>query len=158
MSAFVDLTAWIPVDEAKAMIKRLIDEGKYDKTQIKKSSNLFDNRKETSDGYICRVLAIAGIHPELEIKKEKKPSKKQAVNITTSVEELPTDNNRYVVTAEMITADVGAFLINRGNGFWLEHQNVKNNERKVVSPVVDNEEDAYFMWHTRRKYESYLTA
>lgn len=153
MSTFVDLTTWIPVDEAKAMIKRLIEEGKYNKTQIKKSSNLFANRKDKTDGYICRVLAIAGIHPELEIKKEKKASKKPVVKVTTVAETLPVDNNRYVVTAEMFSPDIGAFLINRGNDFWLEHQNVKNNERKVMSPVVDNEEDAYFIWHTRRKYQ-----
>ena len=79
MNAFVNLTTWIPVAEAKVMIARLIEEGAYEKQQIKKSSNLFANKKDKSDGYVCRVLAIKGLHPELELpdtKAEKKSKKK----------------------------------------------------------------------------------
>lgn len=35
MANFVDLTTWIPVDDAKKMIKELIEQGKYKKHQIK---------------------------------------------------------------------------------------------------------------------------
>ena len=80
MNTFVNLTSWIPVVDAKAMIARLINEGAYEKHQIKKSSNLFANKKDKSDGYVCRVLAIKGLHPELELpdtKAEKKLKKVQ---------------------------------------------------------------------------------
>ena len=97
MANFVDITTWIPVDEAKAKIAELIENGTYTKGQIKKSSNLFANKKDKSDGYVCRVLAEAGIHPELELKKEPKKTKK--VEATEAIATQPVDNRRYVVIA-----------------------------------------------------------
>lgn len=150
MANFVDLTTWIPVDEAKAMIKDLIEQGKYEKHQIKKSSNLFANRKDKSEGYICRVLAEAGIHPELEIKKEKKATKKpkKTEAVAQVVEDKPVDNRRYVVVAEPVGEKEGLFLIDQGGKFWVEHQEIGSNEKKIVSPVVDTEEDARMLWST----------
>jgi hypothetical protein len=150
MANFVDLTTWIPVDEAKQMIKELIEQGKYQKSQIKKSSNLFANKKDKSDGYVCRVLAEAGIHPELEIKKEKKSIKKVKKEDTVEqvTEDKPVDNRRYVVVAEPIGEKEGLFLIDQGGKFWVEHQVIGTNEKKVVSPVVDTEEDARMLWST----------
>lgn len=150
MANFVDLTTWIPVDDAKKMIKELIEQGKYQKNQIKKSSNLFANKKDKSDGYVCRVLAEAGIHPELEIKKEKKSIKKvkKAETEAEVTEEKPVDNRRYVVVAEPIGEKEGLFLIDQGGKFWVEHQVIGSNEKKIVSPVVDTEEDARMLWST----------
>lgn len=148
--AFVDMTSWIPVDEAKAKIAELIENGTFTKTQIKKSSNLFANRKDKSDGYVCRVLIEAGIHPELEIKKEKKATKKPKKTETAAqvVEDKPVDNRRYVVVAEPIGEKEGLFLIDQGGKFWVEHQMIGSNEKKIVSPVVDNEADARMLWNT----------
>lgn len=148
--AFVDMTSWIPVDEAKAKIAELIENGTFTKTQIKKSSNLFANRKDKSEGYICRILIEAGIHPELEIKKEKKTAKKvkKAETEAEVTEEKPVDNRRYVVVAEPIGEKEGLFLIDQGGRFWVEHQVIGSNEKKVVSPVVDTEEDARMLWST----------
>lgn len=148
--AFVDMTSWIPVDEAKAKIAELIENGTFTKTQIKKSSNLFANRKDKSDGYICRILIEAGIHPELEIKKEKKTAKKakKAEVVEEVAEDKPVDNRRYVVVAEPIGEKEGLFLIDQGGKFWVEHQVIGSNEKKVVSPVVDTEEDARILWST----------
>ena len=148
--AFVDMTSWIPVDEAKAKIAELIENGTFTKTQIKKSSNLFANRKDKSDGYVCRVLIEAGIHPELEIKKEKKATKKpkKAEAVAQVVEDKPVDNRRYVVVAEPIGDKEGLFLIDQGGKFWVEHQVIGSNEKKIVSPVVDTEEDARMLWST----------
>lgn len=148
--AFVDMTSWIPVDEAKAKIAELIENGTFTKTQIKKSSNLFANRKDKSDGYVCRVLIEAGIHPELEIKKEKKATKKpkKTEAIAQVVEDKPVDNRRYVVVAEPIGDKEGLFLIDQGGKFWVEHQVIGSNEKKIVSPVVDTEEDARMLWST----------
>lgn len=150
MANFVDLTNWIPVDEAKAMIKDLIEQGKYQKHQIKKSSNLFANRKDKSEGYICRVLAEAGIHPELEIQKPEKKAKraKKVAAAPQVAQETPTDNRRYVVQAEPIGENQGLFLIDQGGKFWVEHQMIGSNEKKIVSPVVDTEEDARMLWST----------
>lgn len=148
--AFVDMTSWIPVDEAKAKIAELIENGTFTKTQIKKSSNLFANRKDKSEGYICRILIEAGIHPELEIKKEKKTAKKvkKAETEAEVAEEKSVDNRRYVVVAEPIGEKEGLFLIDQGGRFWVEHQVIGSNEKKVVSPVVDTEEDARMLWST----------
>lgn len=139
------MTSWIPVDEAKAKIAELIENGTFTKTQIKKSSNLFANRKDKSEGYICRILIEAGIHPELEIKKEKKAVKKAEAAVEAA-EEKPVDNRRYVVVAEPIGEKEGLFLIDQGGKFWVEHQVIGSNEKKVVSPVVDTEQDARMLW------------
>lgn len=148
--AFVDMTSWIPVDEAKAKIAELIENGTFTKTQIKKSSNLFANRKDKSDGYVCRVLIEAGVHPELEIKKEKKTTKKakKAAAVAQVVEDKPVDNRRYVVVAEPIGEKEGLFLIDQGGKFWVEHQVIGSNEKKIVSSIVDTEEDARMLWST----------
>lgn len=147
---FVDMTSWIPVDEAKAKIAELIENGTFTKTQIKKSSNLFANRKDKSDGYVCRVLIEAGVHPELEIKKEKKTTKKvkKAQAVVQVTEDKPVDNRRYVVVAEPIGEKEGLFLIDQGGKFWVEHQVIGSNEKKIVSSIVDTEEDARMLWST----------
>ena len=151
MNKFVDLTTWIPVDEAKAMIAELIEQGKYTKEQIKKSSNLFANKKDKSDGYVCRVLAISGLHPELELKKEVKVKKVKTPK--TSVQPVETevvDNRRYVVTAEPIGEKEGLFLIDQGGKFWVEKQQIGTNVREVISKVVDTEEEARWIWNEAR--------
>ena len=152
MANFVDITTWIPLDEAKAMIAELIENGTYTKEQIKKSSNVFANRKDKNDGYICRVMAEAGIHPELELKKDVKVAKKGPVKkVATVAPSEPThevDTRRYVVIAEPIGEKEGLFLIDQGGKFWVEHQVIGSNEKKIVSPVVDTEEDARMLWST----------
>lgn len=149
MANFADLTDWIPVDDAKAMIKDLIEQGKYEKHQIKKSSNLFANRKDKSEGYICRVLAEAGIHPELEIQKPEKPAKrtKKAAVIAQVAQDAPVDNRRYVVQAEPIGEKEGLFLIDLGGKFWLEKQTIGSNEKEVIGAVVTTEAEARTLWN-----------
>lgn len=149
MANFADLTDWIPVDDAKAMIKDLIEKGTYEKHQIKKSSNLFANRKDKSEGYICRVLAEAGIHPELEIQKPEKPAKrtKKAAVIAQVAQDAPVDNRRYVVQAEPIGEKEGLFLIDQGGKFWLEKQTIGSNEKEVIGAVVTTEAEARSLWN-----------
>lgn len=156
MANFVDMTSWIPVDEAKAKIAELIEAGTFTKEQIKKSSNLFANRKDKSEGYICRILIEEGVHPELEQpKKEKKTkvkkSKKSEEAEVVETQVVVTDNRRYVVNAQLVDKeddkDVGLFLIDQGGKFWVERQ-VVGGEKKVVSSIVDTEEDARMLWST----------
>lgn len=156
--AFVDMTTWIPVNEAKAKIAELINNGTYAKHQIKKSSNLFANRKDKTDGYICRILVEAGIHPELEMPKKEKKSRTIKKENTKSVTE-QVDNNiddrRYVVTAEPINKDEGLFLIDKGGKFWIEKQKIGSNEKEIISPIVETEQDASMMWRmTLTKYRT----
>lgn len=151
MANFVDLTTWIPVDEAKTMIKTLIEEGKYNKNQIKKSSNIFANRKDKSEGYLCRVLAEEGLHPDLEIKKEKKTKR---VGVETKKENTPVsqpvDKQRYVVDGEPVDEHNVICLIDCAGKFWVEKQCMTTNEKTVISPVVDNEDDARWQWNKAR--------
>lgn len=149
MANFVDITTWIPVDEAKAMIKDLIEQGKYQKHQIKKSSNLFANRKDKSEGYICRVLVEAGIHPELEIPKPEKKTKrvKKVAAVSQVAQVIPADNRRYVVQAGPIGENQGLFLIDRGGKFWLEKQTIGSNEKEVLGAVVSTEAEARTLWN-----------
>lgn len=149
--AFVDMTSWIPVDEAKAKIAALIEAGTYEKHQIKKSSNLFANRKDKSDGYICRILVEEGVHPELEAPKKEKKSRatKKVTESTEAVTESDNvDNKRYVVTAEPIGNNEGLFLIDKGGKFWIEKQQIGSNVKEVISPVVETESDASMLWRT----------
>ena len=149
--AFVDMTSWIPVDEAKAKIAELIEAGTYQKHQIKKSSNLFANRKDKSDGYICRILVEQGLHPELELPKKQKKTRstKKVTELTETVtEQVNVDNKRYVVTAEPIGNNEGLFLIDKGGKFWIEKQQIGSNVKEVISPIVETEQDASMLWRT----------
>lgn len=60
------ITGWMKVEVANDFIAQAIAEGSYKKGQIKKSSPRFANKKDKTDGYECRVVAISGIHPEIE--------------------------------------------------------------------------------------------
>lgn len=76
MTKTAHITNWVTLEEASAMIKRMLDEGKYTKGQIKRSSYRFADNKDRSKGYLCRVLVEAGIHPELELADLPKGRKK----------------------------------------------------------------------------------
>ena len=65
-TTMVDISGWIKVQDARAKMKELIDNGTYAKDQIRLSSQRFANKKDKADGYEAKVLVIPGIHPELE--------------------------------------------------------------------------------------------
>lgn len=62
----VDISGWIPVQEARARMLELIKNKTYKQAEIRISSQRFANKKDKSDGYEAKVLVIPGIHPELE--------------------------------------------------------------------------------------------
>lgn len=81
-----NLTSWIPVAEAAEMIKSLLADGTYAKGEIKKSSCKWADSSDHSKGYLCRVIALKGLHPELEIdggiaKRGRKSSKPVAARV-----------------------------------------------------------------------------
>lgn len=60
------ITGWMKSEVATDFIAQSITEGSYKKGQIKKGSPRFANGKDKTEGYEVRVVAVSGIHPELE--------------------------------------------------------------------------------------------
>lgn len=63
----VYISEWLPVDQCKAKIEKLIAKKLYTKEQLNLSSFRFANNKDKSEGYMARVMARPGICPELEL-------------------------------------------------------------------------------------------
>lgn len=63
----VVISQWMDVADAKALVKSLIEQGKYAKGQVKLSSYRWKDLKDHDKGYLARVHAVPGICPELEI-------------------------------------------------------------------------------------------
>ena len=68
---FAAVTTWISIADAKAKRAELIAQG-IDKKQVKLSSYRWKNIKDHSEGYICRVLIVKGLRPELELTDTKR--------------------------------------------------------------------------------------
>lgn len=105
--SMVDISGWIPVQEARARMKELIKNGTYKNEEIRVSSQRFANKKDNTDGYEAKVLVVPGIHPELEsgltyhhgtprlvnkevkeaIKAKKKPLPKLNFNVAITIDE-----------------------------------------------------------------------
>lgn len=93
----VYITNWIKKEEAQAKVKELIANGTYAKGQIKLSSYRWADLKDHTKGYVARIHAIAGIHPELELGltgKRKKAEKAEA----KQVEEVPAEEVEFTKT------------------------------------------------------------
>lgn len=60
------ISGWMKSEVATDWIKSLITEGTFQKGQIKKGSPRFANKKDKTDGYEVRVVAVSGLHTELE--------------------------------------------------------------------------------------------
>ena len=60
------ITGWLPKAEAQAKVKALIADGTYKKGEIKLSSYRWADLKDHSKGYLCRVLVVQGLRPDLE--------------------------------------------------------------------------------------------
>lgn len=73
-STFAVVTTWISIADAKAKRAELIAQG-LDKKQVKLSSYRWKNLKNHDEGYICRVLVVKGLRPELELADTKRKSK-----------------------------------------------------------------------------------
>ena len=84
---FAIISDWMTTAQAKEMMNDLVGREIFTKKQIKKSGYLFANGKDKSDGYICRVLAVTGIHPEME-RGFRQPRGKHLRKANASVETL----------------------------------------------------------------------
>lgn len=65
-TTFAIITDWVTTAQAKEIMNDLVGREVFTKKQIKKSGYLFANGKDKSEGYVCRVLAVTGLHPEME--------------------------------------------------------------------------------------------
>lgn len=81
-----DVSPWITLEAADELIKKFVSEGTFERNELKKSSRKFANGKDKTDGYLVRVLAVSGKHPELEMvatakrgRKSTKPVKEKPV-------------------------------------------------------------------------------
>lgn len=82
-STFAPITNWISRADAQAMRKELIANG-MDKKQVKLSSYRWADIKDRSKGYICRVLAVKGLRPDLEATVVTKRKAKTTKDIATT--------------------------------------------------------------------------
>jgi hypothetical protein len=81
-TTFAAVTTWIAINEAKAKRAELIAEG-LDKKQVKLSSYRWADIKDHSKGYICRVLVVKGLRPEMELADTKRVKKNKAAAFVT---------------------------------------------------------------------------
>lgn len=88
---FAAVTTWISIADAKAKRAELIAQG-LDKKQVKLSSYRWADIKDHSKGYICRVMVVKGLLPDMEV-ADAKPRKQNKNAIGTFAEELPTANS-----------------------------------------------------------------
>lgn len=75
------ITTWLPKEDAQAMVKSLISEGKFKKGEIKLSSYRWADLKDHSKGYVARVHVLTGLHPDMELGlcgRKKKAQKAEA--------------------------------------------------------------------------------
>lgn len=70
-TTFAAVSTWIAIADAKAKRAELIAQG-IDKKQVKLSSYRWKNIKNHDEGYICRVLVVKGLRPELELADTKR--------------------------------------------------------------------------------------
>lgn len=88
---FAAVTTWISIADAKAKRAELIAQG-IDKKQVKLSSYRWADIKDHSKGYICRVMVVKGLLPDMEV-ADAKPRKQNKNAIGTFAQELPTANS-----------------------------------------------------------------
>ena len=79
---FAAVTNWIAINEAKAKRAELIASG-LDKKQVKLSSYRWADLKDHSKGYICRVLVVKGLRPEIELADTKRTKKNSIATFAT---------------------------------------------------------------------------
>ena len=82
-AAFTPITNWISKADAQSMRKELIANG-IDKKQVKLSSYRWADIKDYTKGYICRVLAVKGLRPDLEATVVTKRKAKNVKDVATT--------------------------------------------------------------------------
>jgi hypothetical protein len=89
---FAAVTSWITPAEAKAIRAQYLTQG-LDKKQVKLSSYRWVDIKDHSKGYLCRVLMVKGLRPELEVADTKAAKKAAASNLASFITPCNTGNS-----------------------------------------------------------------
>ena len=102
---FAIISDWMTTAQAKEMMNDLVGREIFTKKQIKKSGYLFANGKDKSDGYICRVLAMTGICPEMERgfrQPRGKHTRKNKAVVSVPVEVIAAEKDEPIVKEVML--------------------------------------------------------
>lgn len=102
---FAIISDWMTTAQAKEMMNDLVGREIFTKKQIKKSGYLFANGKDKSDGYICRVLAMTGICPEMERgfrQPRGKYARKNKAAVSIPVEVIAAEKDEPIVKEVML--------------------------------------------------------
>lgn len=102
---FAIISDWMTTARAKEMMNDLVGREIFTKKQIKKSGYLFANGKDKSDGYICRVLAVTGICPEMERgfrQPRGKYTRKNKAAVSVPVEVIAAEKDEPIVKEVML--------------------------------------------------------
>ena len=91
-TTFAAVTTWISIADAKAKRAELVAQG-LDKKQVKLSSYRWVDVKDHSKGYICRVLVVKGLRPELELADTKRVTKAKKNKVAAFVTDCNTGNS-----------------------------------------------------------------
>lgn len=96
------ITNWLPKEDAQAMVKSLISEGKFKKGEIKLSSYRWADLKDHSKGYVARVHVLTGLHPDMELgpcgrKKKAQKAEAEPVEKAEPVEEAEAEMKTYTI-------------------------------------------------------------
>lgn len=91
-TTFAAVTTWISIADAKAKRAELIAQG-LDKKEVKLSSYRWADIKDHSKGYICRVLIVKGLRPELELADTKRVTKAKKNKVAAFVTDCNTGNS-----------------------------------------------------------------
>lgn len=130
------ISDWVTLADAKQMMNDLIGREIYTKEQLKKSSTIFANGKDKSDGYLYRVMAIEGIHPDMERGSQKRRVKRETVESTPRY--APKPGEKAILIKELVVED-GAIPIDGVIGMpeWNTKWNQATRDRKITKRVLE---------------------
>lgn len=113
-TTFAAVTTWIAIADAKAKRNELIASG-LDKKEVKLSSYRWKNIKNHDEGYICRVLVVKGLRPELELADTKRVATSRERVKKSKIASFVTDSNTSNSTTDSHTMTYAPFLPDVGS-------------------------------------------
>lgn len=130
------ISDWVTLADAKQMMNDLIGREVYTKEQLKKSSTIFANGKDKSDGYLYRVMAVEGIHPDMERGSQKRRVKREVVESTPHY--APKAGEKAILIKELVVEDAGIPAdVTIGMPEWNTKWNQAARDRKITKRVFE---------------------
>lgn len=131
------ISDWVTLADAKKMMNDLVGREVYTKEQLKKSSTIFANGKDKSGGYLYRVMAVEGIHPDMERGTQKRRVKNKTAEPVVP-HYAPKAGEKAILIKELVTED-GATPVDVVIGMpeWNTKWNQATRNRKVEKRVAE---------------------